>query len=305
MPEHLQPPKWDDERLKSDRQESIDAFITERLNENQKDYLGIFQECEEAITRLMDTTDNLTDLSGSDFVADPELIEPARQMAGPPISQDDFDTVARGNVTRRKNIEPEDARRAAEILLDTADPERFPWIKENRDPTDVERSQAITSTASVWAVQKYRTMRRVDASQEQEQRVVDRLDKAGMSEVELNQIESSDDLDQLPPGSFAHRVYMENSECDVAVRLSDGRLLAMEGKVSNSEVNSIKRLIHEVGNKAGKWRGEYGDLVIPAAFLSGVFKMKHLKEAQNRRNITIFWDHDLDPLIQFIKEAES
>lgn len=305
MSERPQLPRWSESELNSDRQHSTERFIERRLDEGVETYLEIFREKERMVSELMDVSDDLLDLSGDVFVNDPNLVEPARHMAGPPISQDDLDTVARGSMTRRKNIDLDVAERGAEIILAVADPERLPWIDERRVPIEAERTRAIKSTASIWAIERSRTRRRVESSQEQEQLVVDRLKAEGWSEVEANRIDSTGQLDELPPGTFARRVYIEGSECDVAIRLADGRLLAMEGKVSNSEVNSIKRLIHEVGDKASRWRDVFGNDVIPAAFLSGVYKLKHLQEAQNDRGIVLVWDHDLEPLIRFIEEVES
>jgi hypothetical protein len=73
--------------------------------------------------------------------------------------------------------------------------------------------------------------------------------------------------------------------------------------VSNSEVNSIKRLIHERGNKARIWTNAFGSEAIPAAVLAGVFKLTNLREAQESRGIAIFWEHDLTPLATFLQNA--
>jgi len=127
------------------------------------------------------------------------------------------------------------------------------------------------------------------------------LKAAGLREKNIDRIRSREELDKLPTGCVAHQPYLRNSEADIAARLQDGRLLAIEGKVSNSSLNSIKRLIHEVGDKASNWREEFGDNVVPAAVLAGVYDMKHLKEAQNERDILIFWEHNPDSLVEFIE----
>jgi hypothetical protein len=83
----------------------------------------------------------------------------------------------------------------------------------------------------------------------------------------------------------------------------DLRLMPMECKVSNSSVNSIKRL-NDAKKKAKEWTDDFGkSWVVPAAVLSGVFDLKHLEETQNR-GLVLFWGHDLDRLAKWIKEAK-
>ena len=92
------------------------------------------------------------------------------------------------------------------------------------------------------------------------------------------------------------------AKADLAVRLLDGRLLAIECKVSNSAINSVKRLNRETAGKAGQWRDGYGKQVVSAAVLSGVFKVGNLVDAQTA-GVHIFWDHDLSSLRTYIQET--
>ena len=85
------------------------------------------------------------------------------------------------------------------------------------------------------------------------------------------------------------------------IRLRDGRLLALECKVSNGPKNSWKRLQREVGGKADTWGRAYGTQIITGAVLAGVFDLKCLVDAQNRQNVALFWQHDLAPLIEFAR----
>jgi hypothetical protein len=113
---------------------------------------------------------------------------------------------------------------------------------------------------------------------------------------------SIQNLDDLERGSFTREAMLARSKCDLPVRLHDGRLLAIECEVSNSALNSVKRLIRETGGKADVWRREFGKAVIPAAVLAGVFKLQSLLDAQREYGITIFWEHDLGPLRSFVSQ---
>ena len=95
------------------------------------------------------------------------------------------------------------------------------------------------------------------------------------------------------------------TRADVIVRLHDGRVLAIECKVSNSGVNSYKRLIHEAAGKATTWYAKLGTAqIVPAAVLSGVFTTANLAKAQNETNVFLFWTHRLSDLADFVRNAK-
>jgi SpoU rRNA methylase family enzyme len=76
--------------------------------------------------------------------------------------------------------------------------------------------------------------------------------------------------------------------------------MALECKVSNSSTNSVKRLNNDAAVKAEYWLKVFGtSQVVPAAVLSGVFKVMNLAQAQER-GLALFWSHDLDKLGAFI-----
>lgn len=111
-------------------------------------------------------------------------------------------------------------------------------------------------------------------------------------------------FDDLAPGKFAPtECRLGADKCDVAVRLRDRRLLAIECKVSNSYVNSVKRLTHEAGNKAKNWFKAFGDnQFVACAVLSGAFKVDKLAEAQDA-GIFVVFQHDLGRLERFVRTA--
>ena len=79
--------------------------------------------------------------------------------------------------------------------------------------------------------------------------------------------------------------------------------MAIECKVSNSFVNSIKRLNNDAAVKAGVWRDEFGARgVVPVAVLSGLFERHHLADAQSR-HLMLIWAHRLDDLTNWIDRA--
>lgn len=105
------------------------------------------------------------------------------------------------------------------------------------------------------------------------------------------------------PGEFCCECLLGTRKADFVVRLWDGRILAIECKVSNSATNSIKRLNNDAAIKAETWIGEFGTTgVVPSAVLTGVYKLSSLESAQSR-GLTLFWEHDLSRLTEWIKLA--
>jgi hypothetical protein len=108
------------------------------------------------------------------------------------------------------------------------------------------------------------------------------------------------------PGEFCRESDLGSRKADFIIGLYDQRLLALECKVSNSELNSIKRLNNDAAVKATIWLKEFGDKnVVPSAVLSGVFKLRHLLAAQNDQGCTIFWAHDITMMIQWIQSTRG
>jgi len=102
-------------------------------------------------------------------------------------------------------------------------------------------------------------------------------------------------------GTFCGESLLGTGKADIVVRLHDGRVMPIEAKVSNSSTNSVKRLNRDAAAKAAQWTREFGTTgIVPAAVLAGVFKLHNLRTAQDNDNLTIFWVHDLEPMVEFI-----
>ena len=282
--------------MEAQRQTALIAFVAERTSEGTDRYERLFAENLELVRRLFHESSDLLALTGQVFERDPALLSAARYLAVPPISKDDLDAIAGGKVAGRKVLASDLASRAASAIRSSCDLIRLPWVMENRPPSAEERETASRWTAGIWAVEEMRTYRRTDASKRQEGIVVLALEQTGWQKQVVRRI---DTLEDLPRGCFSSEALLGGSKCDIPIRLRDGRLLALECKVSNSAINSVKRLNREVGGKADQWRRAFGEQVIPAAVLSGVFKLHNLIDAQDRQGIAIFWTQELGILLEF------
>lgn len=225
-----------------------------------------------------------------------------RYLTAPPISADDLMTVADATlIPARLRVEPAQAIRIRDTVLTILDPHRFPWMADSRKPSKEERHAAVVASAALAAAREVETHRR-NTSKEAQERVKDLLAGVGFQEVVAHEIPL---LTAAPdPGKFCGETRLAGTRADIVVRLCDSRVMAIECKVSNSAVNSYKRIVHDTGGKAATWYRELGAAqVIPAAVLSGVFSPANLNDVQDNKGVALFWQHRLQDLADFVKRA--
>ena len=301
------PPRWDDARLEADRRRAIGEFRAERLREPLGLYRELFGRYRAAVERLIASTDDLAGIEAeaARVLADDDLRYAARYLASPPISEDDLEVLADASLRPRAlRRDPGAALRVAETILLLLDRERFPWIADRRRPADEERRMAVVATAAMIASQRVLTARMNAAPRRQEALVRERLAAAGFAEDEPKPVPT---VFAAPPvGHFTGECVVGGSrKADIVVRLGDGRVMPIECKVSNSELNSIKRLRNDAAVKARVWIDDLGrNNVVPAAVLGGVFKLSDLRDAQER-GLALFWSHSLGELLAFAADAEA
>lgn len=295
-------PVWTSEELHEAAQSATQLFILKRLGEDPQLYGGFIEETANRLEALFRATRNLREIAPDLLASDPAWLAEMRYLTGPPVSADDLRTIVSDRLGRR-SLSKDVAERVANAISGALDPYRFPWVAEDRPPTTEERTAAVGWTAGLIAVERLRTHRRTVESHEQEEKVKKVIADSGFNHVSRPGRELRA-LDELARGTFTDELKLAGAKADVPVRLLDGRLLAIECKVSNSAVNSIKRLNREAGGKADRWRTAYGKQVVPCAVISGVFDVSTLIKAQQDHGIFIVWQHDLSPLVGFIQSAE-
>jgi XamI restriction endonuclease. len=189
-----------------------------------------------------------------------------------------------------------------ETTWGAVDPNRFPWVHRAVEPTVEETEAAVLATAAMMATRRVVTARANQAKRDQEELVTARLRTEGFEEVKRRRIRTLEDAPQR--GTYCGESLLGSRKADVVVRLHDGRVMAIECKVSNSSTNSVKRLNNDAAAKAVSWVAEFGTAAtVPTVVLSGVFKTHNLLQAQNQ-GLTVFWAHDLDSLATFLAHAQ-
>lgn len=302
-----QPPKWPDDQFERDADESKSRFREQRMQEPLEQYLELFEHYRQIVEELIEWTVDLTQLRqyAADILIKPDFLTAVRFLASPFISEDDLKILAETTLSPKGLTDDGSAGagRVVEVVLLGLDRNRFPWVGENRLPTDSERLTAVIATAALIATQRVQTMRRNSSKDEQEEMVAAYLLGQGFTQVAPRAIESLADLPA--PGEFCREAMFGSRKADLVVRAWDGRAMPIECKVSNSSTNSVKRLNNDAAVKAVIWLNEFGNLTaMPAALLAGVFKVGNLKAAQDQ-GLTIFWAHGLEALGTFLEATEK
>lgn len=302
------PPRWTIEELSDESAISILRFRTLRLEASDA-YVQRYHDArarfELLLTKLAYLNPPPADAARLADAYSAKLGEAIRYLAGPPISEDDLrviadvPSVASGALGKDATA----LRKVHEIIERVIDPFRFPWVAAGRAPTEQEREAALLASAVLLATQRVETDRRNEGKDAQEAEVKRYLHELGFEEAAPETITT---LVKGPQrGQFCAECLLGERKADVVIRLHDTRLMPIECKVSNSGTNSIKRLNNDAAVKAEYWLKAFGaEQIVPAALLSGVFKLRNLEQSQ-RRGLALFWSHDLDKLGAFIESTAA
>jgi hypothetical protein len=195
------------------------------------------------------------------------------------------------------------ARSIVQVVLNGLDNRRFPWVMQKREPTEAERSAAILASAALMATRRLETSRRTLEKRRQEEQVQLALAASGLTKVLPRSIRVLSDAPR--PGEFCGESMLGKRKADIVAGLWDGRVMPIECKVSNSAINSVKRLNNDAAAKAEAWRVDFGTAqVVPSAVLSGVYRLHNLDDAQ-RRGLKLFWAHDISRLAEWIASTKD
>jgi len=300
------PTKWTEAQISVDTSIARAEFRRRRLEEPLTDYEAKFPTAKAAadvivgaLSALVTTPTDREFLAG--IISNKEQYSALRSLAAVPISKDDLETLLDSSLNRtvlRQNQEL--ANKLSQLLRSCLDPKRFPWAVAERKATEEELAAAKLATAVVTTVSAVQAGRRGDESKALEGKVKEILITAGYVQAQkrkggIKQIAHFPEL-----GTFMHQCVFGGHNADFVIRLKDGRVLALECKASNSEVNGFKRLNKEVVVDAGDWHREFGkSSVVASAALRGVFKTANVASAQEQ-DVFIFWWHSMESLADFL-----
>lgn len=277
-------------RMREEAESSVAAY-----------YNSVFDHTYSELEQILSSTNqlrNLEDMAAQLF--GDGYLDTLRYMERPTLSSDDFKKLSETNTSASSKLsQPENAALAMEYLLRNLNTRLFPWFDSGESPTDSDLHAAKHAVAALVADQKTKTMLRNRQSQTQESAVREALiADAGFTEVEAHDFRM---LAQGPePGQVFHKeTSIDGVKADVVFGLYDGRVMALECKVSNTAVNSYKRLIHETTDKIVKWNNMFGSNgIVGGCVLQGVFTVDNLVSAQ-QAGVSIFWSANLRELTDY------
>jgi hypothetical protein len=303
----LEGPRWSREQLAAAVHRATEIFRTERMEEPLEAYLEAFDGYQANVEQMFEATVDLTSLDSTALgvLTNPEMLATVRYLTGPPISADDLRTVAEADslVANRLRSNEAAVQRIIQVVRVGLDRRRFPWISEDREPDEAERKAAILASAALMATQRVGTERRSAGKRVLEGLAEGALTGAGFLKVTNRSVRTFTDAPQ--PGQFSGEALLGERKADFIVRLWDNRVMPLECKASNSATNSVKRVNNDAAAKAEGWLSDFGTTqVVPAAVLSGVFKIHNLAAAQ-ARGLTLFWGHDLKAMTDWIEQTRS
>lgn len=300
---------WSAQELGRDLEISKEEFRSFRIQEEPEVYALEFDRSKTNVLQLFTLTGDLSDLRkiGLRLLTTSDLFATLRYLTGPPISEDDLETIVNTKSFSQKTLkaQPELFEQVIVIIENTIDQRRFPWVKDRRNPTRAEKAVAILSTAALLASRRVETMRRNQAKLDQESRVEAALSNAGFEKLPRRVVRRFIDAPRAGQYCLESKLGSANRKADFTIGLWSQKLMLIECKVSNSPLNSIKRLNNDVVSKAIAWNNSLGaDHVVPVAVLSGVFDLHNLQAAQNG-GLTLFWAHDLKSMMDWIEGTRS
>lgn len=270
----IDPPRWSADELAAEGEQAKAVFRKERLEEPLEDYLKAFEQYQGNVEDLFEATVDLTDVddTATDILTNKKMLHAFRYLAGPPISEGDLKTVAEANslVASRLRQDAEAVQRILSVIRIGLDRRRFPWVAEDREPNEAEKTAAIIAAAALMATQHVGTARRSLGKKRLEGLTEGALSGTGFVTVATRKVRTF--VDAPDAGQFCGEAYFGERKADFIVRLWDNRVMPIECKASNSEINSLKRVNNDAAAKAEAWRDAFGESqVVPVAVISGVF----------------------------------
>ena len=304
----IDPPCWDEERLEQDRRKAIELFRHERLEEPVELYTSAVDAQLGVVEDLLEQTVDLQCLDDEvllQVLTSPKHRDAFRYLAGPPVSDDDWTTLAEAAslAPGRLRENPEAAKRLAQVVLNTLDRRRFPWLPERREPTEAERNAAVLASACLWAYQRMQTARRSSGKKRLEDEVKRCLTEVGFEQTAPRNVRLLQDAPLV--GRFCGECSVASRRADFVVGLWDGRHALIECKDTNSYVNSVKRLNNDTAAKAAYWIRKFGEqAAVPIAVVSGVFYHSSLSSAQEA-GLAIFWGHGMTEFRKWVQDIRA
>lgn len=268
------------------------------------------------VEAMLERTGYLRKLTFQELCDHPSILFGLRMCTAPPIARDrlvGLAFVSRTLVdTMEKNdcLPPQMGKEAQEkaigqmigMIMRLVDADIFPWLSENRDPTQQEIYRAATIVADRLCGANANPIIR----NAQEQRQLGKI-KAWLEARRFTDVTGKVSLKDMQPGTFAFRLNVQGLKEDrkavnipvdavvMAHKAKTGRLpLMIEAKSAGDFANTNKRRKEEA-TKIGQLKRMHGDAIRYTLFLCGYFDSGYLGY-EAAEGIDWVWEHRMDDL---------
>jgi len=301
--------------------------------------LDLFREIQEPLKLLYDQTvtasKNFTSITREALRFDPRIVKTLRYCLAPVISQMRLGQLIGLGTTESFEEQgaiptDEQADRLARWFNDYLDKDRFQWLIR---PHTSEAERGIAEIyAKLWTVSlqanqntatKYRTQRK----EQQEKAIATALEKMGLTfqdRLGAHQLPRPrrkpgdpphsllprrpggiDAVEDVRPGHYVKEKKIlggsqKKQKSDLTARPTEEAILfCVEAKAVGIRLDSTKRL-KELNDKYTDWKGSSVPITT-VGVVAGMFSEAELVATIKQRQIPIFFEHDLDKLVEFLK----
>jgi hypothetical protein len=300
---------------KSDIAASVDLFNKWFMRFAPKAFRSTRLKTVDQVKAALAATNNLRRLGPDTLKAFPGALPTLRMCTAPPLAVDRLIGLAESSKslvgrleqgqlpTRLKGaVLEKELKKICRVLSLLLDEEVFPWLVEQRDPSDVERDRASTIVADRLCSAVTNPIIRNAQEQRQLALLGDYLNKLGYRKKAHP---AGSPLSAMEPGTYAFRMNIPvgekvavNVPVDVVIqpkrRRKDQLPVLIEAKSAGDFTNTNKRRKEEA-TKARQLQARYGANVRFVLFLCGYFGSDYLGY-EAAEDIDWIWEHRIEDL---------
>lgn len=309
-------------RWKDDIAKSVDLYNTWFMQFAPKAYRDTRVATTQQVEIALKQTSHLTNIQPAILIANPGVLPMLRMSTAPPIARDRLVGLARVSPNLVKSMEIDqripqrmnkllldsELKQIAQIILQLADRDIFPWLEARQKPSEGELYRAATIVADRLCGVVADPIVRNAQERRQLAIIQDWLEMKGYSAAKSGQ---KIQFDHMRPGTFAFRLNVPvnleggtkqvNIPIDTVIMPFTGQSgdlpLMIEAKSAGDFTNTNKRRKEEA-IKIAQLKSTYGQRVRFILFLCGYFDSGYLGY-EAAEGIDWVWEHRIDDLSEF------
>lgn len=304
---------------KEDITRSVDLYNEWFLKFAPKTYREERVKATKHVEAMLHRTNHLRNLTPNELRNHPSILFALRMSTAPPIARDRLVGLAAvskslvNNMELKHRLPPQmktatleaNLRKIAEMIIRLADIDIFPWLGENRDPTEQEVYRAATIVADRLCGANADPIVRNAQEKRQLRKIKRWLEGRGYKDMT-----GKVSLDKMKPGMFAFRLNVPGLQEDhepvnipvdtvvMPLKAKAGELPLMIEAKSAGDFTNVNKRRKEEATKVGQLRRKHGKNVRYILFLCGYFDGGYLGY-EAAEGIDWVWEHRMGDLIEF------